>query len=184
MEPRPARPATRDRFRTGAPPTAPCALPEQRPLVASHPAPSVEAERFPATQVQVTAKNVLPGRPWLLMEQQRVTSAPQAEPKVILGVKSATSVPEEGTPAMLEPAAARVAPLGSLELIQALRNVQIVLRAEPKVGPGKTNASTALLARSRSSLAASGARIARETFTPSRLLLDATDAKRAFFTAL
>ena len=133
MEPRPVRDATRGRFQTGAPPTAPCALPEQRPLVASLPAPSVKVERFPATQVQVTAKDVLPGRPWLLMEQQRVTSAPQAE---------------------------------------------------PKVDPGKTNASTALLARSRSSLAASGARIAGETFTPSRVLFNATDAKRAFFTAL
>ena len=133
MELRLAHLATLGRFRIGAPPTAPCAPLGPHPRVASLPAPSVKVERFPATQVQVTAKDVLLGRPWLLMEQQRVTSAPQAE---------------------------------------------------PKVDPGKTNASTALLARSRSSLAASGARIARETFTPSRLLLDATDAKRISFTAL
>ena len=133
MELRPVRVATRGRFRTGAPPTAPCALPEQRPLVASHPAPSVEVERFPATQVQVTAKNVLPGRLWLMMEQQRVTSAPQAE---------------------------------------------------PKVDPGKTNAPTALLASSPRSVVALVARIARATFTPSRLLLDATDAYRISITVL
>ena len=94
-----------------------------------------------------------------MMEQQRVTSAPQAEPKVILGVKSATTVSKEGTPAMLEPAAVRVAPLGSLELIQALRNVQIVIQAEPKVGLGQRNATNALLARSPRSVEASGAKL-------------------------
>ena len=57
-------------------------------------------------------------------------------------------------------------------------------QAEPKVGPGQRNATTALLARSPRSVEASGARIARETFTPSRLLLDATDAKRLIITAL
>ena len=84
MEPRPVRDATRGRFQTGAPPTAPCALPEQRPLVASLPAPSVKVERFLRIQVRQSAKNARLGRLLRLQDRPNVTIALQVAPRAIL----------------------------------------------------------------------------------------------------